>query len=1406
MKYLSPEGSAPKPEQPKVEKQEARTPVEDPDTLKSHSYARIVDMLCEGPIAGFCNKKGHIIGALGNLGKAIYLDETPLQNQNGKFNFKGVTLGCQLGTQDQDALPGFGKAEDVIYRGIEIKKGLPVLTAITNPDAERIEVAVRLPSMLEQDPKTGDVHGSRVEYDVEVELNGEGTFTLLQHVLISGKCSSPYVHTTTHMLPQGTTPGENNWQIRVKRTTDNPPNLKVSNQTILDYITVVTRNKFAYPNSVLVAAEIDAKGFSSIPNRGFHVKGLLVKVPSNYFPKDRDQDALYNRDPITGDGVFDIDDNPIEQPWDGSFYTAWTNNPVWCVYDLITNKRYGLGDYIPQSRVDKWSFYTSARYCDELVDDGHGSLEPRFQCNAYIQNREEAWKVLQDFCSVFRGMAYYASGAVVVAQDRPQEVVAVFTNANVLEGIFAYSGTSKKARHTVVAVRWNDPDDFYRPKSEYVEDPDGIERYGVNQLDLVGFACTSRGQAHRIGKWVLESELHLTDTCSFRAGAEGMYIRPGDVVGVLDNDRAGAPLGGRLLAIADDGLSVTLDRNVTIPAGETKIHIARPRANLEPGEVTDSTEADQARTQQLETYTITNAPGETNVITFADAISATIAVAAVWTMQTAEVAMQLFRVINIEEQETGKSYAISGLEFLNEKFDAIEGDLDLEEPDITELRTDVGEVPYVNNLVLERKAIVRPTGTELVIQASWEEPPDYLIDQYIVEVRIDDPGEPWRIHERTNVLGSRIPYTLPGTYLVAVTAVNGFGAQSLKQTASITIADVNPFDLYSVTGLELVGQGNDTDFIGRDARFEWRLNSPANSQEFGSPVITSGQDPLFKDYVVVIKDADSGTEIYRETVLDPFFVFTYVKNSEADGGPRNRFKIEVRGRDRYNNLTDPATLTVSNPAPPAPSALAVTSSFKSIFLQWMPPAAFDLDKQLIYQNTVNNFATATVIATVSPTTSAHTISGLASGTAYYFWVVAVDTFGTAGPRFPAGGGISTVTGTVETTDLSNFAVDVTKMFTNTIALQGDQWTNNSPAAGRLAWNGHNIVFRGVITAIAAGNTPTVADKWIWWRGPIYTAGVITTPAENVYRTSTTHPKDTGAMLENDFIIATNTGGVVDLAWRAIANALIGSAAIRDLAVTNAKINDLAVDKLTAGTIFSQAINIAGTGIIKSDNYVTGVSGWQVKADGSAEFSDITARGTLAAGTIFTDAKLATSDFSNRNFLAVTAQSIFSTAHNFHWGGSAQAAISVNGASATLKNILWMDQSVAGEIAQFYGRGYAVSAPYVDAYRLATANPTVFYSLRYGQSGSGGKVSILYRTYTGSRPADDDLGNPWNLVTLTHPKFSSFAASPSFGFFTVAVPDAGILEIAVAPIDDTASGTGTTDILSDIRAVFQVQNF
>ena len=601
------------------------TPTEAPDNLFSKQFARVVDLISEGEIEGLVD--GY---------KSIYLDGTPVQSADGTMNFSGITFDSRNGTQSQSYMPGFGTVEAEFPVSSEVKYGVPVPRSISsNPNINAVRVTIGIPSLTYQNPTTGDLSGTSVDISIELDTDGGGYVTVVTDN-ISGKTTSLYQRNYRIELT-----GIGPWTLRVNRLTADSTQANIRNETWWSSYTELSDSKLRYPNSAVFASSIDSSQFKSVPVRGYDIKGVKVQIPppSVYDPINR-----------TYTGAV----------WEGDFVTAWTDNPAWCFYDIITNDRYGVGAFISADQVDIWALYTIAQYCDQLVNDGFGGTEPRFTCNLYIQTREEAYKVINAMASIFRGLVYWAGGSIIPVQDAPSSPVALFTPANVIDGTFSYEGTSIRARHTVVLVSWNDPSDQYRQKIEYVEDPEGIERFGVVQSEIVAFGCTSRGQAHRIGKWLLYSERLESEVISFKSGLESLAVNPGDIIKTSDPIRAGERRGGRVTTATTT--SIGIDSAIDIVAGTAYVLWCV---------LPDGT---------VETRSVINGVGSVTTIVVSTPFTYPPQPQSMWVLaSTGSVNLipETWRIISITEVDKVQAQ-ITALAYREDKYDAVETDLILE--------------------------------------------------------------------------------------------------------------------------------------------------------------------------------------------------------------------------------------------------------------------------------------------------------------------------------------------------------------------------------------------------------------------------------------------------------------------------------------------------------------------------------------------------------------------------------------------------------------------------------------------------------------------------------------------------------------------------------------------------------
>ena len=488
------------------------------DNLKNKQFLNVIDLVSEGPI------EGPVGGMSGFL-----LNGTPVVDEEGNPNIHGVEVQWRAGTPTQEPLEDFPFVEKEIPVNVEVKKSTPILRTISDQETDRVRFTLGVSALVSQDDK-GNQYDAAAEMLIEVN-DGSGWMQAEKVTIGPGKISGQYLE--SHIIDA---PKKKPFQIRVSRLTDDSKSDLLKNGTVWASYTEITDAKFSYPNSAVVGMKIDKSQYGDTPNRTYHIKGMIIQVPDNYDPESR-----------TYTGI-----------WTGRFKPAWTNNPAWVFYDLVTNERYGIGEMIGSFGVDKFALYAIARYCDELVDDGFGNKEPRFTFNAYITSQRKAKEVLDDLASVFRGMPLWDGQQLTCFQDRPSDPVWTYTNSNVIDGKFKYTSTAKSARHNAIEVSWINPSNGWSEEREFIQDDDLIQRFGgVNVKKVTAFGCTSRGQAHRVGKWILQTEKLEKDSVTFSTGREGINCISGDIIEVADDSFAGVKVGGRVLSV--NGSTITID-------------------------------------------------------------------------------------------------------------------------------------------------------------------------------------------------------------------------------------------------------------------------------------------------------------------------------------------------------------------------------------------------------------------------------------------------------------------------------------------------------------------------------------------------------------------------------------------------------------------------------------------------------------------------------------------------------------------------------------------------------------------------------------------------------------------------------------------------------------------------------
>ncbi|WP_368882407.1 host specificity protein J [Proteus mirabilis] len=694
------------------------TPTESPDSLLSESTAKILLAISEGEIAG------------GLDDTRIFLDDTPIGNADGTKNFEGVTWEFRPGSEHQEYIQGIPSVDSETSVGLELKDDQPYVRSINNTQlsAERIRLSV--PQLLQQHDN-GDTTGYRIEYAIDLSTDGAGYNEVLKSAF-DGKTTSEYQRTHRIDLPKANT----GWQIRVRRLTKNQNTARIADKVTISAVTDVIDAKLRYPNTALLFITFNARQFNNrIPKISVRPKGgLLIKVPTNYDPIDR-----------TYSGV-----------WDGTFKLAATNNPAWVFYDLVLNNRYGCGDRIKASQIEKWDLYKIAQYCDELVPDGHGGdgKEPRFLCDVYVQSQESAYQVLRDIAAIFRGMTFWADNKVNVVADMPDSIFRTFTNANIVGGKPAYSGGSQQNRYTQALVSYTDTNNHSNDAIEAVADIKLQRRYGVRKTEISAIGCTRQTEANRRGRWALLTNAN-DRVISFATGLEGAIPSPGHIIAVADSTLAGRDNGGRISRV--EGRKITLDRRANIKAGDRLI------VNLPNGR-------SEGRTVSLVAD---------NIITVSTEYLQEPEKNAVWTVDADDLALQLYRVVNITDNGDN-TYTITGAIHNPSNYDHIDSGARIDERPITIVPPGVQAPP--KNIRISSYSQVNQGISFTTLRVDWDAVDNAIT--YEAQWRRDNNN--WVSMPRSSTCGFEVDGIYAGRYQVRVRAINASEISSVWANAQET--------------------------------------------------------------------------------------------------------------------------------------------------------------------------------------------------------------------------------------------------------------------------------------------------------------------------------------------------------------------------------------------------------------------------------------------------------------------------------------------------------------------------------------------------------------------------------------------------------------------------------------------
>ncbi|WP_209283754.1 phage attachment tail tip protein J [Escherichia coli] len=703
------------------------TPREAKDNLKSTQLLSVIDAISEGPI------EGPVEGL-----KSVLLNSTPVLDTEGNTNISGVTVVFRAGEQEQTPPEGFESSGSETVLGTEVKYDTPITRTITSANIDRLRFTFGVQALVETTSK-GDRNPSEVRLLVQIQRNGG--WVTEKDITIKGKTTSQYLASVVvdNLPPRP-------FNIRMRRMTPDSTTDQLQNKTLWSSYTEIIDVKQCYPNTALVGVQVDSEQFGSQQvSRNYHLRGRILQVPSNYNPQTRQYSGI----------------------WDGTFKPAYSNNMAWCLWDMLTHPRYGMGKRLGAADVDKWALYVIGQCCDQSVPDGFGGTEPRITCNAWLTTQRKAWDVLSDFCSAMRCMPVWNGQTLTFVQDRPSDKVWTYNRSNVVmpdDGApFRYSFSALKDRHNAVEVNWIDPDNGWETATELVEDTQAIARYGRNVTKMDAFGCTRRGQAHRAGLWLIKTELLETQTVDFSVGAEGLRHVPGDVIEICDDDYAGISIGGRVLAVNSQTRTLTLDREITLPSsGTTLISLVDGQGNPVSVEVQSVTDGVKVKVSRVPDG---------------------VAEYSVWGLKLPTLRQRLFRCVSIRENDDG-TYAITAVQHVPEKEAIVDNGAHF---DGDQSGTVNGVTPpAVQHLTAE----VTADSGEYQVLARWDTPKVVKGVSFMLRLTVaaDDGSERLVSTARTTETTYRFTQLALGNYRLTVRAVNAWGQQGDPASVLFRIA------------------------------------------------------------------------------------------------------------------------------------------------------------------------------------------------------------------------------------------------------------------------------------------------------------------------------------------------------------------------------------------------------------------------------------------------------------------------------------------------------------------------------------------------------------------------------------------------------------------------------------------
>lgn len=1179
---------------------QTRTPVEAPDSIQSIARAKVLIALGEGEFAGGLDGKNIFLGDSSSY--------TPLQNADGSYNFNNVKYEFRSGTQDQDYIQGFPGIENELQVSYELKQAVPYVRAVSNTQLSALRIRLGWPTLLLQ-KNNGDKVGTRVEYAIDLSVDG-GPYETVVNGAVDDKTTSLYERSHRVNLPKSST----GWQLRVRRITPDSTSVNIVDTMRVVAVTEIIDAKLRYVNTALLYVEFDAKQFpNGIPQVVCNPKGRIIRVPDTYDPETR-----------TYSGT-----------WEGVFKWAWTDNPAWIYYDIILNERFGLGQRIDATQIDKWELYRIAQYCDQLVPDGKGGsgTEPRFRCNVYIQDRNDAWTVLRDLAGIFRGMTYWGDNKMYVLADMPRDVWHIYNHASVVEGKFTFADPSETTRNTAALVNWSDPANHYKDTPEPVYDSDLAMRFDYRQLEMTAIGCTRQSEANRRGRWALLTN-GIGEVVTF---STGMDVPPvGEVIGVAANELAGRTIGGRVSAV--NGRNITLDRAADVKAGN------RLFLNLPSGTA-------QARTVQAVNG---------NTVTVTTPYSETPEAECNWGVDSDDLFIALFRVTGTRDNNDG-TFEVTGTTYNPDIYSAVDTGARLDERPVSVIPPGVQAPP--GNIVVDSYSTVNQNIAITTMRVAWDAVQGAVA--YEAEWRRDSGN--WISVPRTSSLGFEVQGIYSGRYLVRVRAVNASDVSSVWATSpevNLTGKVGNPPKPVGFIASENVDFGielnwgfpaNTDDTLKTEIQYSLTgteddamllADVPYPQRKYQQMGLKAGQIFWYRAQLVDRSGNESGytewvrgqasidvsdiTDVILEEIKDSDTFKDLIENAVdsnekiagmADDIKQANYELEQQAKDIAKNAQDVGKVQTS--VNELSSTVGNVSSSLSQLEQTVATADTALGQRIDNISVsmdgmtggVKNSAIAIIQANLAQVTSRRSQTATNAGNSASIDRIdttIADTSQAVARALvtldaSAGGNVSNATDLTET--LADFTqASATKINSLTVTVNGQTAAINQTAQAVADVNGNLSAMYNIKVGVSSN-------------GQYYAAGM-GIAVEN----TPSGMQSQVIFLADRFAVTTAAGNSVALPF-VIQNGetFIRASFIQDGTIENAKIGNY----------------------IQSNNYAAGSAGWKLNKAGDAEFNNVTVRGVVyASGGRFTGEIQAT---SGKFKGTVEAQSFIGDIANMHTG-------------------------------------------------------------------------------------------------------------------------------------------------------------